>query len=1008
MGEIMREISFESLLNWALTEYKTRDSVFGVRKNKFYKNTSGKYIQIFGDKIASPIGPAAGPNSQLAQNILASYLAGSRFFEVKTVQKMDGEELRKCVPRPCIKAEDEGYNVEWSTELTVQAAFDEYVKGWFLIHVLAKEFGITDTRDFAFNMSVGYDLDGIKTKKIDDYINGMIDATNTEIFKQCKKHLLENISCFENVTATDIENISPAIAPSITISTLHGCPPQEIERIANYLLTEKKIHTFIKCNPTLLGYEFARKSLDDLGYDYLSFTDHHFNNDLQFKDAIPMLTRLLALSKELNLEFGVKITNTFPVKIENNELPGEEMYMSGRSLFPLSINVARKLSNEFNGELQISYSGGADFFNIKEIYQMGIQPITVATTILKPGGYERLQQLAETVEPLLNGKFEKIDVNKLNDFADTLADNPRNLKSTRKVQNVKNDCALNLFDCFIAPCKDSDKGCPIDQQIPEYMNLVSAGEFEKAFEIIQIDNALPSVTGTICDHQCQNRCTRIDYDSPVQIREGKRITALTAQEDFISQIKNVPLKTDAKVVIIGAGPAGVAASYYLRRNGIDVTVLEKKDRAMGIVEFVIPSFRISHETIKKDYEMAVASGVNFVFNVDENYSVENLKKEYDYVIIATGAWKEGVSPVKEGADKLKDALRFLEESKANNLEMNLGKRVAVIGAGDVAMDTARAAKKSAGTEEVCIVYRRTRAFMPAQFEEIEFALNDGVKIMELLSPVSFDGKTLKCEIQKLTEERDASGRKMMTGTGEFKELEFDTVIGAVGARVDSTLFEKNGLKLDKWNSPELNNNLETNLRNVFVAGDCKAGAATIVKAMADAKTIAKTILADAGLAHDFVRVQRLMPEKELYNRKGVLTTEDNKARCLSCSQICEVCCDVCPNRANFAMIVNSPLFKNSHQILHVDGMCNECGNCGSFCPHAGVPYKDKISLFWTHEDFEDSANKGFLKIADDKFKVRKEDGTVIEHTLNDGKISAEFDAILKTVLKDYGYLFVTL
>ena len=166
MSELMRPIEFDKLIKWSFKECNSQGSIFGVKKEKFYKNKSGTNIEVFGDKISSPIGPAAGPNAQLSQNIIASYLAGSRFIELKTVQKMDGEELRKCIARPCINVEDEGYNVEWSTELTVEEAFDEYVKGYIAIHILSKEMEISDTKDFLFSMSVGYDLEGIKTDKI--------------------------------------------------------------------------------------------------------------------------------------------------------------------------------------------------------------------------------------------------------------------------------------------------------------------------------------------------------------------------------------------------------------------------------------------------------------------------------------------------------------------------------------------------------------------------------------------------------------------------------------------------------------------------------------------------------------------------------------------------------------------------------------------------------------------------------------------------------------------------
>ena len=193
-----------------------------------------------------------------------SLLCRSRFFELKTVQIMDGEELAACINRPCIKADDEGYNCEWSTELTVPQAMEEYIKAWFLLKVIAREFGLGDMNGFQFNVSVGYDLAGIQSPKVDTFLNSMKHAEDTEIFKHCKAYLLEHADWFEHVTTEDIEQIPPEICNSVTLSTLHGCPPQEIERIAMYLLTEKGFHTFVKCNPTLLGYEFARKTMDEM------------------------------------------------------------------------------------------------------------------------------------------------------------------------------------------------------------------------------------------------------------------------------------------------------------------------------------------------------------------------------------------------------------------------------------------------------------------------------------------------------------------------------------------------------------------------------------------------------------------------------------------------------------------------------------------------------------------------------------------------------------------------
>jgi putative selenate reductase len=1036
----MRPVLFPELLDRIRGEYKNHGSVFGVRKEKFYRPAGecGR-TTIFGSHISSPIGPAAGPNSQLAQNILASYLAGSRFVELKTVQVMDGAELRKAVPRPCINALDEGYNVEWSTELTVTEAQEEYIKAWFLCHIAAKEFGITETTPFAgdcvFNMSVGYSLEGIRSPKIDAYIEGMKNARDTLMWKSCYRYLRDHLGEFRRFAQTDLEAISPVISAGVTLSTLHGCPREEIEKIAAYLIAEKGLHTYIKCNPTLLGYDTARSLLDKAGYGYISFDDHHFKNDLQFGDAVEMLGRLMKLAREKGRSFGVKLTNTFPVEIRRNELPGGEMYMSGRPLFHLSINVAKKLSNAFNGELPISYSGGADFFNLRDILETGIQPVTVATTILKPGGYERLTQLAELAEKTLTqnrdasvpGGPAVINVPALNALADQASERLRYRKEYRHTGSRKTGSVLPLFDCAKAPCTDG--GCPIHQRIPEYLAAVAAGNYRSAFAIIAQDNTAPSITGTICDHQCQNKCTRVDYEDPLEIRLAKRIAADHAQEAYVLELAVPPIRTDKTVAVIGAGPAGIAAAVFLRRNGVPVTVYETRERPYGIVQYVIPAFRISDDAIYRDFQLAEKLGVEFKFKVPREYSIAALRQTHEYLVIATGAWKEGISPVKQGQERVIDALKFLEDSKRSDCALDLGKRVAVIGGGDVAMDCARAAKRNKGVESVTIVYRRTREFMPAQYEEQESALNDGVEMRELLAPESFAGGILTCEKMRLGE-YDASGRRGILGTGEKQALPFDTVIGAVGARVDTALLVKNGVVLNAVGNavggnavgnahgyPIVNEARESSLPGVYIAGDCKAGAATVVKAIADGKAAAADILRKLGLSADFTAAPgnhasaALVDFPGLYLKKGIIVEATKDAvdgyRCLSCNALCETCVDVCPNRANVTVEIDhnaAPCFLGTHQIVHLDRMCNECGNCATFCPHAGKPYQDKFTVFCALEDFEDSRNPGFLATGADTFKLRLKDTTVVDCRRGDANIPGEYAAMIDIIEKKYPYL----
>ena len=396
---------------------------------------------------------------------------------------MDGAELAACISRPCILAEDECYNCEWSTELTVPQAYGEYVKAWFACKMLAKAYGLGDPDGFIFNMSVGYDLEGIRGPKIDKYLTEMKDASQTPVYRECKRVLKEMFPA----EAAFIDAIGPRISDSVTVSTLHGCPPDEIERIASYLITEKGLHTFVKCNPTILGYESARSILDGMGYGYIAFDEHHFNEDLQYTDAIPMFRRLLALAGERGLEFGLKLSNTFPVDVKQNELPSEEMYMAGKSLFPLTIEMARRVSREFGGRLRLSYSGGADFFNIDKLFQCGIWPITMATTELKPGGYQRFKQIGEKLEALKFEPFTAVDTEKVEALALAIRSDKYHVKAVKPLPRRKLCEKVPLTDCFTAPCKG---GCPIGQDIPEYIELCRQGKYAQALAVILEKNPL--------------------------------------------------------------------------------------------------------------------------------------------------------------------------------------------------------------------------------------------------------------------------------------------------------------------------------------------------------------------------------------------------------------------------------------------------------------------------------------------------------------------------------------
>ena len=993
MSEVMTPMSFEQLVEWVLQEKKKRGTVFG--QHHAYRADGTHNRTMFGRTLETPIGPAAGPHTQMTQNIVAAYYAGSRFFELKTVQKLDGEDLP--VAKPCIKADDEGYNCEWSTELTVPQAMEEYIKAWFLLKVIAKEFGLGDMNGFQFNVSVGYDLAGIQSPKVDTFLNSMKHAEDTEIFKHCKAYLLEHADWFEHVTTEDIEQIPPEICNSVTLSTLHGCPPQEIERIAMYLLTEKGFHTFVKCNPTLLGYEFARKTMDEMGYDYIQFGDFHFKDDLQYEDAVPMLTRLMNTAKERNLEFGVKITNTFPVDVKQNELPSEEMYMSGKSLYPLSISLAAKLAKEFDGRLRISYSGGADYYNIERIVDAGIWPVTVATTLLKPGGYQRLTQMAKLLDKE-NAPFEKVNAESAGKLAEEAVKDPHHVKAMKPLPSRKMKKEVPLMDCFVAPCKE---GCPIHQDITTYLQLVGEEKYEEAMEVITEKNPLPFITGTICAHNCMSKCTRNFYETPVHIREMKLKAAENGYEALLEKLP-VPAVTKAgKAAVIGGGPAGMAAAYFLRKGGMEVTLFEAKESLGGVVRHVIPPFRISEDAIEKDAEILRKMQVDIRCNTKVE-SLEELKKQgYTKIVLAVGAPVQGSLKLESGMPK--NALEFLAEFKQTDGKVSLGKHVVVIGGGNTAMDTARAAKRNAGVEHVYLIYRRTRRYMPADEEELVMALEDGVEFKELLSPVKLENGQLFCKVMQLSD-YDVSGRRGVTETGETVWVPADTVIAAVGEKVPTDWYQANGLAVSEKGRLYVDEKtLKTSDDNVYAAGDGLYGPATVVEAIRDGRKVAEAIAGEV-LACDF---DKLAEEEKVYAKRGVLKEEQKETkeagRCLGCSTICENCVEVCPNRANIAIQVPG---MEKHQIIHVDYLCNECGNCKSFCPYSSAPYLDKFTLFETEADMENSKNQGFAVLDQEtrRCKVRFFGKTFIWEPEKPAALPDGLGRMIETVCRDYSYL----
>ncbi|MBI5497761.1 MAG: glutamate synthase [Deltaproteobacteria bacterium] len=384
MSELI-PLPFDRLLSRMFREKEREQCVFGLPVDKFAPApSSGRSwsVRFHGHDAATPLGPAAGPHTQLAQNIVLSFLGGGRIMELKTVQVMD----RLTIPRPCIDMRTAGYNVEWSQELTLEQSLEEYVKASMLVDILRAagwpELPAASCAN-VFDMSVGYDLAGIQGDRVQAFIRGMQDAT--AVVDRLRAQLPAEFRRYRDLP------FRTRLSDTLTLSTFHGCPPDEIERIAAFLMEHNGLHVIVKLNPTLLGPGDARRILNDqLGWpDHIP--DEAFAEDASWDQASAFVGRLGEQARALGRSFGVKFSNTLIVENRDTFFPSEKvMYMSGPPLHVLAMTLVGRFRAAFGDRFPVSFSGGINKSNFADAVSLGIVPVTVCSDLLRTNGYERL------------------------------------------------------------------------------------------------------------------------------------------------------------------------------------------------------------------------------------------------------------------------------------------------------------------------------------------------------------------------------------------------------------------------------------------------------------------------------------------------------------------------------------------------------------------------------------------------------------------------------------------
>lgn len=411
--------------------------------------------------------------------------------------------------------------------------------------------------------------------------------------------------------------------------------------------------------------------------------------------------------------------------------------------------------------------------------------------------------------------------------------------------NYRDDNRKNCYDTGTSPCKTA---CPAHIPVQGYLQLASEGKYREALALIKKDNPFPAVCGSICNRRCEDACTRGRVDQPLAIDEVKKFVAqleLKEEERYIPPMWNFKPNFegyDEKIAVIGAGPAGMSCAYFLANMGYKVKVYDKNPVPGGMLALGIPSFRLEKDVLNAEIDVLKKMGVEFICNTEigKDITIQQLRDEgVKGFYVAIGAQKS--APMNVPGEDLKGVYGAVDFLRKVNLgkKPKIGKRVAIVGCGNVAMDACRTAVRL-GATDVYVVYRRSKAEMPADPLEYEEAKQEGVKFRFLNNPVEIKGKegrvaAMKVEIMELGEP-DEKGRRKPVGTGKFETIELDSVIGAIGQKIDWGKLDVGKLEIAaKGNAVAAPVTFQTAQEDIFVGGDVLTGPKFAIDAIAQGR-----------------------------------------------------------------------------------------------------------------------------------------------------------------------------